>query len=139
MPVDGQRDGDQHLHQTRVVIVVHVGAVDPAAEARRPQPIQLSVRGNPLYQGEGCKRETVNGQDQCQSSDLRRPAQALHRQETKDSIGAVQPHAGESLVTTRGEAGCELHRDQSAKHGHWQKQRVADDLQFTALRLLHSP
>ncbi len=31
-----QRDRDQHFHESGVVVVVDVGAVDPAAEARRP-------------------------------------------------------------------------------------------------------
>src|SRR5215475_2126418 len=93
-----QRNWYQHFHQTGIVVMVHVGTVNPASGLRNSKPIELARRTQALKDREHGDRGAVDHSPSRNATKLAGVRQSLGEQEACDCIGYVKQKCVRSSV-----------------------------------------
>ena len=122
-----QREGSEQFHEAGVMIVVYVGAVDCAALGGGPNPVELSVGGHALENGEGRDDGSVGGDCGEERIKLRGTSERLSGDEGEHSVGGIEKEAGVGGVAIGAHASQPLHEGERKKCGHGGEEGVRID------------
>ena len=85
-----QWNGNEEFHESGVVVVIYVGAVNRAAHGGLTKPVQLAVGSHALQQRERGDGETIKGENHGDGAGLGTAQQGLPRQKTEHGVGTIQ-------------------------------------------------